>query len=172
MKREILSYPDPRLTEKACVVTEITPELRGLANDMVETMYESQGIGLAATQLGEMVRLVVIDVTGPESRDGLIVMFNPEIVSCSGETESEEGCLSVPNFQSKVQRHQTVTVKGTSLDGQEIAFVADDLLAICFQHEIDHLDGTLFIDRISHLKRTMYDRKVQKWLKKNENNSV
>lgn len=171
MKRSILTYPEPLLAQEAEPVTEITQKLKDLANDMVETMYESDGIGLAAPQVGELVRLITVDVTGPENRKQLFVLFNPMIVDECGEVESEEGCLSVPNFRSKVTRAGEVRVLGQGLDGKEVAIEAKGMLAICLQHEIDHLNGTLFIDRISNLKRTLYDRKVRKWLKKAENNS-
>ena len=166
MPLTILTYPDPRLKEKAKEIGEITPELKQLARDMAETMYAGEGIGLAATQVGECCRLVVIDLTGPEKREGLMVLVNPRIVASEGETETEEGCLSVRSFRSKVKRAAKVTVQAKDLEGRDVTLEADDLLAVCLQHELDHLDGALFIDRISRLKRVFYDKKVEKWEKR------
>lgn len=166
MPLTILTYPDPRLKEKAKEIEEITPELKQLAADMAEAMYANEGIGLAAPQVGECCRLVVIDLTGPERREGLMVLVNPRIVAKEGEIETEEGCLSVRSYRSKVKRSAQVQVKARNLEGEEIAIEGDDLLAVCLQHEIDHLDGTLFIDHISRLKRTFYDKKVEKWEKR------
>lgn len=171
MKRDILVYPDSRLAQKAEPIGEITPEIRKLAEDMVETMYESDGIGLAAPQVGECCRLIVVDITGPKMRSDLKVILNPEIVESEGDTESEEGCLSVRELRAKVKRAEKVTVKGKDLDGKPVSIQADEMLAICLQHEIDHLDGTLFIDRLSRLKRTLYDKKVKKWEKLEKANS-
>jgi peptide deformylase len=162
----IRSYPDPVLAEVACPIEAITPEIRRLAEDMVQTMYNSEGLGLAAPQVGESCRLIVVDVSGPSRRDGLHVLVNPVIVSAEGETESEEGCLSVIGYRSTVRRHERVVVRGKDLDGREVELQADDILSVCLQHEIDHLDGVLFLDRISRLKRSFYDKKVQKWLKR------
>ena len=166
MPLTILTYPDPRLKEKAKEIGEITPELKQLAQDMAETMYAGEGIGLAATQVGECCRLVVIDLTGPEKREGLMVLVNPRIVASEGETETEEGCLSVRALRSKVKRAAKVTVTAKDLEGKDVTLEGDDLLAVCLQHEIDHLDGALFIDRISRLKRVLYDKKVEKWEKR------
>ncbi len=166
MVREILKYPDPRLALECEDITEITPEIRALAADMAETMYKEDGIGLAAPQVGENCRLVVIDVTGPEERAGLMTLINPRLENLQGEVETEEGCLSVVNYRSKVKRAETVRLIAKDIDGNDICMDADGLLAICIQHELDHLDGTLFIDHISRLKRSMYDSKVKKWLKK------
>ncbi len=166
MPLTILTYPDPRLKETAKEIGEITPELKQLAAGMAEAMYANEGIGLAAPQVGECCRLVVIDLTGPERREGLMVLVNPRIVAKEGEIETEEGCLSVRSYRSKVKRAAQVQVKARNLEGEEITIDGDDLLAVCLQHEIDHLDGTLFIDHISRLKRTFYDKKVEKWEKR------
>ncbi len=165
MVREILKYPNPILTQKAKDIEEITPEIRQLAEDMAETMYEKRGIGLAAPQVGECCRLIAVDVSGPEERAELMFLVNPVIVSREGEIEDEEGCLSVVQFRAKVKRSEKVVVKAKDLDGKEIEVPAEGLLAVCLQHEIDHLDGVLFIDRISRLKRALYDGKVKKWTK-------
>ena len=165
MVRKILKYPDPILTQKAGEIGEITPEIRQLAEDMAATMYENRGIGLAAPQVGECCRLIAVDVSGPDERAELMFLVNPVVVHREGEVEEEEGCLSVAQFRSKVKRAEKVVVKARDIEGREIEVPADGLLAICLQHEIDHLDGVLFIDRISRLKRALYDGKVKKWLK-------
>lgn len=171
MKREIVTYPDPVLAQTAEKITELTPELKQLAEDMVETMYEDDGIGLAAPQVGESCRLVVIDITGPEKREELRILVNPCITSKEGEVESEEGCLSVVGYRGKVKRAEKVTVDATDLEGKPVHIEADGLLAICLQHELDHLDGVLFIDHLSRLKRNLYDKKVSKWLRRTKKHS-
>lgn len=169
MKLEVRFYPDPVLAQKAKPVTEITPELKKLVDDMAETMYANEGIGLAAPQVGESIRLVTIDLSGPEVQGDLRVLVNPEIVAKSEETvETEEGCLSVAALRAKVKRSAEVTVKAQDLDGNDVTIEADDLLAVCLQHEIDHLDGVLFIDHISRLKRSLYDKKVKKWMRQSQ----
>lgn len=165
MKRKVLKYPDPVLARTSEPIEEITEDIRTLAADMVETMYAEQGIGLAAPQVGECCRLVVIDVSGPDERTDLITLVNPQIIEADGETESEEGCLSVASYRSVVARSETVKVKAQDLEGNDLEINADGILAICLQHELDHLDGKLFIDRISRLKRSLYDKKVKKWVK-------
>ena len=158
----VLKYPDPRLKRQCAPVEEVTPELRELVANMVETMYERDGIGLAAPQIGRAIRLVVIDTSGPEERKDLMVLVNPELELAGHEVDSEEGCLSVPDYRSEVVRSSAVRLKATDLDGKPIAFETDGLQAICLQHECDHLDGKLFIDHISRLKRMMFDRKIAK----------
>ncbi len=162
MIRPVLQYPDPRLQRKSVEIKEISSEIRELAADMVETMYARDGIGLAAPQVGEAVRLITLDTSGPEKRESLLVLVNPKLTLGEGEVESEEGCLSVPELRSTLYRAPTVHLSATDLDGNPIELDADELLAICLQHECDHLEGTLFIDRISRLKRMMYDRKIAK----------
>ena len=162
MIRPVLQYPDPRLGRKAETVAAVTPELRELASDMAETMYARDGIGLAAPQVGESIRLVVMDVSGPEKREDLRVLVNPILTLSGREVDSEEGCLSVADYRSSVCRKELVHVEAKDLDGNPLSFDADGLLAICLQHECDHLEGTLFIDRISRLKRTMLDKRLQK----------
>ncbi len=165
MARHIHTYPDPILAKKSEPITEITPEIKALAKEMLELMYENNGIGLAAPQAGENVRLITVDLSGPEKREDPHIFINPEIVEKSGETESEEGCLSVPGYRSSVKRAETVKFQAQNLDGEKIEFQADDLMAICLQHEIDHLDGILFIDHLSRLKRSLYEKKRKKWNK-------
>lgn len=165
MTLEILKYPHPILAAKASPVPEVTPEVRELAAAMAEAMYENQGVGLAAPQVGQSLRLVVIDLSGPEKREALVTLVNPVITAAAGEQEDEEGCLSVRDYRTNVKRAATVTVTASDLDGKPFAMDADGLLAVCLQHEIDHLDGVLFIDHISRLKRAMYDKRVKKWAK-------
>ncbi|MDY0383231.1 peptide deformylase [Trichlorobacter sp.] len=162
MIRPILTFPDPVLKQKAAPVTVITDEVRQLAQDMAETMYDAPGVGLAAPQVGVLQRLIVIDVAAKDEAPQLITVINPVIVQCEGEVYEEEGCLSVPDFSANVRRYETVVVKGLSLDGQERVWQADGLLAIAFQHEIDHLEGTLFVDRLSPLKRELFIKKARK----------
>ena len=169
MIREVLTYPDPLLKEKAEPVAEITPEIRALAEDMIDTMYENDGIGLAAPQVGELVRLITVDVSGPDSREGLRVLVNPELELIGEQIESEEGCLSVEDYRAPVTRSDKVRVKALDINGNPVAFEAEDLLAVCLQHECDHLAGRLFIDRISPLKRDIYKRRLKKMLKEDAN---
>lgn len=162
MRRTILKYPDPTLARKSLEIGEITDELRDLAKDMAETMYANDGIGLAAPQVGECCRLVVVDISGPDKREDLRVLVNPRITAKDGSVVSEEGCLSVIGYRSDVARAEKVTVEATDLDGRPVTIEAEGLLAVCLQHELDHLDGVLFIDRISRLKRSLYDKKIKK----------
>ncbi len=166
MPPTILTYPNPLLKRISRPIETIGEEIRALAADMAQAMYEAEGIGLAAPQIGEAIRLVVVDITGPEKREGLMTLVNPRLtpVPECGEVESEEGCLSVPEFRAKVRRSAKVRLEASDLDGAPVDIVAEGLLAICLQHEVDHLDGTLFIDRISRLKRSLYDAKVRKRL--------
>ena len=161
---EILNYPDERLAEKSVAVDEITPELLKLAADMAETMYDAPGVGLAAPQVGILQRLIVIDCAHSGEPEDLIVAFNPEIVAREGECFEEEGCLSVPGYAAKVHRAAQVKVRYQDRDGATVEREADELLAIAFQHEIDHLDGILYVDRLSSLKRGMFRKKYQKIL--------
>jgi peptide deformylase len=162
MIRPILTFPDPVLKQKAAPITVITDEVRQLARDMAETMYDAPGVGLPAPQIGVLQRLIVIDVAAKDEAPQLITVINPVIIEGEGEVYEEEGCLSVPDFSANVRRYETVVVKGLSLDGQERVWQADGLLAIAFQHEIDHLEGTLFVDRLSPLKRELFIKKAKK----------
>ena len=157
---DILHYPDPRLRLKAQPVETVDDDLRQLIDDMFETMYEAPGIGLAATQVNVQKRLLVIDIS--ETRDQPLVFVNPEILTRDGVEEMEEGCLSVPGFYEKVQRAERVRVRALDRDGQPFELEADGLLAVCIQHEIDHLDGKLFVDYISGLKRQRIRKKLEK----------
>lgn len=162
MIRTILTYPNPELKKKSAPVTEISDSVRELIRDMTETMYDAPGVGLAAPQLGVHLRVIAIDVSPKEEPPELIVAINPVIVEAEGEAYEEEGCLSVPKYAANVRRHASVVVKGLDPDGRERTWNADELLAIAFQHEIDHLDGILFVDRLSVLKRELFQRKARK----------
>jgi peptide deformylase len=168
MIRDILTYPDPELKKKAAPVTVITEKTRELVRDMLETMYDAPGVGLAATQIGIHERIAVIDVSGRDEKPEVIVIINPVIVHSEGESYEEEGCLSVPNYAANVRRHAKVVVKALNLEGEEVTYNADGLLAIAFQHEIDHLDGILFIDHLSNLKREMFQKKYRRRLKEGQ----
>ena len=165
--REVLKFPDRRLAEVSEPIEEVTDEIRVLAKDMLDVMYDEPGIGLAAPQVGETVRLIVVDTEWSEedAEKSPLVLVNPEIVEREGKLSWTEGCLSVPDFQAEVERAEHVRLLATDLDGQELVIDAEGLQAVCFQHEVDHLDGTLFIDRISRLKREMYVRKRKKQLR-------
>lgn len=157
---EVLHFPDDRLKKIAQPVQEITSATQTIIDDMLETMYAEEGIGLAAVQVNVLQRIVVIDIS--ESRQEPMVLINPEIIEKAGETGIEEGCLSVPEARALVPRAETVTVKALDRDGKEFSIDADDLLAICLQHEIDHLNGILFIDYLSSLKQQRIRKKLEK----------
>lgn len=156
----VLHYPDDRLRTVAKPVATITDQTRQLVADLLDTMYDENGIGLAATQVNVHQRVVVIDVS--ESRDQPQVFINPEIISKSGDTTYEEGCLSVPQSYANVERAAEVTVKAQNTEGEWFELKADGLLAICLQHELDHLVGKLFIDYLSPLKRDRIKKKLEK----------
>jgi peptide deformylase len=160
MLRQILHYPDPRLRRKAETVVEVTDEVRALIADMTETMYEAPGVGLAAIQIGVAQRVVVIDVS--ETRDQLRVFVNPEIAAAEGKQELEEGCLSVPGIFEPVARAEHVRVRALDRDGKAFELDASGFLASCIQHEIDHLDGKVFVDHLSRLKQQRIRKKLEK----------
>jgi peptide deformylase len=161
----ILHYPDPRLRTRADAVTEFDSNLKTLISDMFETMYEAPGIGLAATQVNVHQRLLVMDVS--EEKNEPKVLINPEILMSEGDEEMDEGCLSVPGYYETVRRAEKVTVRAQNADGEFFELTADGLEAVCIQHEIDHLEGKLFVDYISGLKRDRIRKKLEK-LKKQE----
>ncbi len=165
---EILKYPHPKLKKKSLPVETIDEELRRLIVDMAETMYAAPGVGLAAPQVGQSLRLAVIDVTRANEEKNLLVLINPEIISAEGECTWDEGCLSVPDYNEDVKRKEKVVVRYHDMEGKICEIGAEGLLAIALQHELDHLDGVLFIDRISSLKRALYRRRVQKEKKEKE----
>jgi len=164
---DIVLYPNPVLKEVAQTIKEVNPEIKQLLDDMAETMYDAPGIGLAAPQIGKSIRAVVIDV-GFDEEGGertLYKLVNPEIVARSGEASGEEGCLSIPDVRESVERAERVTVEALDENGQPIKIEADGLLSVCLQHEIDHLDGVLFIDKLSRLKRELIRGKLKKLTK-------
>jgi peptide deformylase len=156
----ILHFPDPRLTQRAQPVAKVDDALRRLIDDMFETMYAAPGVGLAATQVDVHQRLVVIDVS--ETKSEPRVFINPEILSREGVEEGEEGCLSVPGIYEKVQRAERVKVRALDRDGNPFELEADGLLAVCIQHEMDHLEGKLFVDYLSQMKRLRIRKKLEK----------
>lgn len=160
MLRQILHYPDPRLRRKAEPVPAVTDEVRRLIADMAETMYTAPGIGLAATQIGVTQRVVVIDLS--EERNQLQVFINPEISAAEGEQIMEEGCLSVPGIFEPVTRAGQVKVRALGVDGRPFELEATGLLASCIQHEVDHLDGKVFVDHLSRLKQQRIRKKLEK----------
>ncbi len=159
----ILHYPDKRLHTVASPVEEVTPAIRKLVEDMAETMYAAPGIGLAATQVDVHKQVVVIDTS--EDRSKLMVFINPRLVASSGVEEHEEGCLSVPGIYEKVTRAERVTVEALGVDGKPFTLEADGLLAVCIQHEMDHLKGKVFVEYLSRLKQTRIKTKLQKQLR-------
>lgn len=178
MLLEVLKFPDPRLRIKCKAVGKVTPDLAQFAKDMLETMYANRGIGLAAAQVNRQIRLLVVD-TRPKDEEGRydlshmteleklveqpIILFNPEILLKKGKTTYEEGCLSVPTYFETVERYDYIEVKGLNIEGKEFVLKIDGLLSICIQHEIDHLDGKLFIDRLSTIKSNRIKTKIKKF---------
>ena len=158
--RAILHYPDPRLRRKAAPVPTVTDDVRRLVDDMADTMYQAPGIGLAAIQVNEAWRIIVIDIS--ETRDQLQVFINPEITHRDGEQEREEGCLSVPGIYEPVIRANRIKVRALDRDGKPFELDTEGLLATCIQHEIDHLDGKVFVDYLSRLKQTRIRKKLEK----------
>lgn len=163
--REIATYPFPVLKEQAKPVTEFGAELEELVADMAETMYAAPGVGLAAPQIGISLQLAVIDITRKNQEKQLIVLVNPRIVRGEGEEIEEEGCLSVREYSAKVKRYRKIWVEAQDIKGNPLNFEAEDFFARVIQHELDHLNGTLFIHRISPLKRSLYKKKLKKLLK-------
>jgi len=161
---EIMKYPAPVLKEVSEAVDGVDDETRQLMEDMLETMYDAPGVGLAAPQVGVNKRIIVIDIRSEENNE-VIMLANPVILESDGKFTYEEGCLSLPEFTVEVERKKEVTVKGLNVEGQEVVINAEDFLAVAFQHEIDHLNGILLVDKVSRLKRDIYRRKVKKGLK-------
>lgn len=178
MVMKILTFPDPRLREVAKPVEKFGPELQKFVDDMIETMYDAHGIGLAAPQVGELIRMVVID-TRPKDEEGRrydneemgeleakvqqpLILFNPVIIGGEGKTTFDEGCLSVPGYYETVERFNIVEMKAQDVNGKEFTVKADGLLAICMQHELDHLEGTLFIDHLSFVKSNKIKTQIKK----------
>ena len=164
--KKIITYPHPVLREKAKKITEFDDELRQLAADLGETMFDAPGVGLAANQIGVARQIVVVDVSEEEDEKRFISLINPVISEGEGSISGEEGCLSVIEYEAKVKRFEKIRVTARDIDGKELDFIAEERFARIIQHEVDHLDGTLFIDRLSMLKRGMYKKKLKKILKK------
>lgn len=157
---DILEFPDPRLRTKAKPVATVTAKITKLAEDMLETMYDAPGIGLAATQVNVHQRLLVVDVSEDNSEP--LVFINPELTNTDGLIESDEGCLSIPGFYEPVERFEKITVKALDRHGEEFSLDAEGLLAICIQHEMDHLEGKLFVDYLSSTKRQLIRKRLLK----------
>jgi len=163
---EIVTYPDPVLKKKAELVENIDGNIQNLIDTMSQLMYQSSGIGLAANQVGIEKRVIIFDINYKEKGKDLTVLINPKIIFEENKIEFEEGCLSVPDFQGKINRKKYIQVQGLDRNGKPINIEAEDLTAICIQHEIDHLNGTLILDHVSYLKRNIYKRKIEKLMKK------
>ena len=167
----ILNFPDPRLRTIAQPVEEVTDEIRQLAIDMFETMYDAPGIGLAATQVDQHIQLIVMDLS--EEKNQPLVFINPKVTPLTEEVQPyEEGCLSVPQIYDKVERPSRVKIEALNLDGEKIEIEADGLLAVCIQHEMDHLNGKLFVDYLSPLKRQRARDKIEKLIRSREREKV
>lgn len=159
-KLEILTYPDKRLRQIAKPVTEFNDRLHTLSEDMAETMYDAPGIGLAAVQVNVALRLIVMDLS--EEKNRLQVLVNPEIIKQEGCVSTQEGCLSVPEIYADVERAEKITLRAQDLNGEPFEIVADELLAVCVQHEIDHLNGKVFVDYLSRIKQERIRKKLLK----------
>lgn len=159
---EIVKFGSPILAKKAKKITNINKEIENLALSMVQTMYAAPGLGLAAPQVNKSIQLITVDLSKGEDSENSIVLINPELIRQEGETLLEEGCLSIPDVQEKVSRPSRVVVKGIDLEGNEKFIEAQGLLARVFCHEIDHINGTLFIDRLSPLKKSLIKKKLKK----------
>lgn len=179
MIKKILTFPDPRLREVSEPVKEFGPEIKELSKDLIETMYDANGIGLAAPQVGDLVRMVVID-TRPKDDKGRrykydemseleaavsqpLILINPEIVKGEGKTTFDEGCLSIPGYFETVERFDYIEMKAFDVNGKEFIVKTDGLLAICMQHELDHLEGTLFVDHLSFIKGNKIKNQIKKY---------
>jgi len=165
---EILKYPHPLLKKRCKEVDAVDDEMKKLIENMAETMYKANGIGLAACQVGVSLRVIVLDVSPIDPRHGFFAMVNPEIISEEGETEHEEGCLSVPDCIEKIKRKEKVGVRGVSPEGTGVEVTGEGILGFALQHEIDHLNGVLILNRMSGLKREIYRRKLKKENRKDE----
>ena len=165
---DIIQYPDSRLAQTAVELAELTEDIRALVNDMAETMYAARGVGLAAPQVGRAVRLILVDPSGPDERKDLRVFINPRLtVLDPTPVEDEEGCLSVPfNYRAPVSRAAQVAVDALDMDWNPVHVEADGLMAVCLQHELDHLEGKVFLEHISRLKRMLFDARIKKWLRR------
>ncbi|MCP3892877.1 MAG: peptide deformylase [Desulfobulbaceae bacterium] len=167
--QKIYQYPEPVLRKETEIITAFDEKLAHLVEEMVETMYDAPGVGLAAPQIGQSLKLIVVDTSRDSEEDQQqqqhMVIINPQIIKHEGSQVDEEGCLSVPELTAKVNRHKKITVTYQDLTGKEHELTTEDRFAVVLQHEIDHLNGILFIDHLSPLKRSLYKKKVKKWLK-------
>ena len=170
--KKILTYPDPVLRQKVETVTSFDDSLKQLALDLAETMYDAPGAGLAANQIGVCLRVVAIDVSQSEDERRSLILVNPEIIEKEGCQVDEEGCLSVIDFTANVERYSKLLVKAQDIDGKTREFPAEEFFARVIQHELDHLEGILFIDHLSPLKRTLYKRRLKKLLREQEKEST
>ncbi|NVM57005.1 MAG: peptide deformylase [Desulfobacterales bacterium] len=166
--RRILTYPETVLRERCEPVTNMDGKIQQLIDDMADTMYHEPGIGLASNQIGEPLRIIMFDTSPKEEPNDLVVLINPEIIEADGVVVNEEGCLSVIDYRAEVKRAERVTVQGLGREGNPVTLRKEGLAAIVLQHEIDHLNGILFIDHISKLKRELYKRRLKKLLKQRE----
>lgn len=157
----ILKYPDPLLKERCEGVTDIDGRITSFIRDLVDTMRASPGVGLAAPQIGALLRIIAVDVTPKHPGIGLVTLINPIIITSNGGKTAREGCLSIPDYTADITRAATVTVRGIDPEGKEVEFRSTGFEAVVFQHEIDHLDGILFMDRISNMKRDLFKRKIK-----------
>ena len=165
----LLQFPDERLRKVSKPINSFDAELKALSEKMLRVMYESKGIGLAAPQINHPIRMIVIDIS--EDRNNPLIFVNPKLTSFKGNIKSDEGCLSVPEIRTTVKRHETISLLAQNLDGSEINIEADDLLSICIQHEIDHLDGKLFIDYVPSIKLQRLRKQIAKQKKQSNNQS-
>lgn len=163
--RKIYQYPEPVLRQETAAIETFDEDLKKLAEDMADTMYDAPGIGLAAPQIGESVKLIVVDISvDREEHRQYMTMVNPKIVAQEGSQLDEEGCLSIPELTAKVKRFQKITVSYQDLEGKDLELTTENRFAVVLQHEIDHINGILFIDHLSSLKRNLYKKKVKKLL--------
>jgi len=169
--KKILTYPDPVLRQKVETVTSFDDSLKQLAGDLAETMYDAPGAGLAANQIGVCLRVAVINVPGSDEEKSHLVLVNPEIVEKEGCQVDEEGCLSVIDLTANVERYRKLLIRAQDLNGKTMEFPAEDFFARVIQHELDHLQGILFIDHLSSLKRTLYKKRLKKILREQEEGS-
>lgn len=160
--KDILIYPDKRLRVKCRSVEKIDKKVHKLLNDMAETMYKAPGVGLAAPQVGENIRVIVVDVATKEEESKLMELINPVISESSGSQTSEEGCLSIPGYYGNIKRKKNIIVEALNRDGEQIVINAEDILSRVLQHEIDHLDGILFFDKMPKLKKELFVKKIDK----------
>jgi len=160
--KDILIYPEKRLRKKSQTVEKINKKIQRLLDDLADTMYNAPGVGLAAPQIGENVRVLVVDISTKEEENSLMELINPAITDSSGTQSSEEGCLSIPGYYGNITRKKKVTVEAVNRDGEKFKIEAEDILARVLQHEIDHLDGILFFDKMAKLKKELFIKKIDK----------